>query len=60
MSDTQALANAVNALAALLSSIFTLPDASQLSQAFGLGLIAPLTFYLVAYFVGQLVNFWSK
>lgn len=60
MNDTQALTASIDALTALLASIFTFPDASQLSQAFGVGLFAPLTFYLVAYCVGQLVNFWSK
>lgn len=60
MNDTQALTAAINNLATILSNIFSVPDASTLSQAFGLGLMAPLTFYLVAFYVGSLVNFWKK
>lgn len=56
MTETEQLAASVDSLAAVLNLVFTFPDASLLSQAFGLGLMAPLTFYLVAYCVGLLVN----
>lgn len=40
--------------------VFNVPGVDVLSQAFALGLTPPLTFYLVGYCVGLLVNFWNK
>ena len=43
-----------------ISQLFGMPTADVLGQAFGIGLMTPLTGYLVAYFVGVLVNFWNE
>lgn len=43
-----------------VSQLFGMPSAEVLGQAFGLGLMPPLTGYLVAYYVGVLVNFWNE
>lgn len=59
MNDTQLLAASIDNLAAILNLVFSFPDASLLSQAFGLGLTAPLTFYLVSYCVGLLVSMFN-
>lgn len=45
---------------AAIEAVFGVPPTEVLAQAFGLGLTAPLTGYLVAYAVGLLVNFWNK
>lgn len=42
-----------------LSALFGMPAPEVLAQAFGLGLMTPLTGYLVAYYVGLLVNFFN-
>ncbi|MBS1188804.1 MAG: hypothetical protein H6R10_596 [Rhodocyclaceae bacterium] len=43
-----------------IAQVFGVPATEVLAQAFGLGLTAPLTGYLVAYCVGLLINFWNK
>lgn len=45
---------------AAISMVFAMPAESVLAQAFALGLFTPLTGYLVAYFVGVLVNMWKS
>ncbi len=44
---------------AFLEALFGMPLTETLAQAFWFGLGTPLTGYLVAYFVGLLVNFWN-
>lgn len=39
-----------------VAQLFGMPSAEVLGQAFGLGLVPPLTGYLVAYCVGLLVS----
>lgn len=43
----------------MVADLFGMPSAEVLAQAFGFGLFTPLTGYLVAYFVGLLVNLWN-
>lgn len=43
-----------------LASLFAMPTQEVLAQAFGIGLFTPLTGYLVAYYVGLLVNLWNS
>lgn len=43
-----------------IAQLFGMPTADVLGQAFGIGLMTPLTGYLTAYFVGLLVNFWNE
>lgn len=43
-----------------IAQLFGMPTAQVLGQAFGIGLMTPLTGYLTAYFVGLLVNFWNE
>lgn len=53
-------ATALEQLAALLASFLAQPDTGELQAAFVLGFSTPLTLFLVAYFVGLLVNFWRN
>jgi len=43
-----------------LATLFAMPTQQVLAQAFGIGLFTPLTGYLVAYYVGLLVNLWKS
>lgn len=42
------------------ATLFAMPTQEVLAQAFGIGLFTPLTGYLVAYYVGLLVNLWKS
>lgn len=53
-------ATALEQLAALLASFLAQPGTGEIEAAFALGFSTPLTCYLVAYFVGLLVNFWRN
>lgn len=43
-----------------MTAMFGMPSAEVLTQVFSLGVITPLTGYMVAYYVGLLVNFWNR
>ena len=43
-----------------VAQLFGMPTQEVLAQAFSIGLFTPLTGYLVAYFVGLLVNLWNS
>ncbi len=45
---------------AAVSQLFGMPAAEVLGKAFALGLVAPLTGYLVAYGVGLIVSMFNK
>jgi hypothetical protein len=47
-------------IADAIQQVFGIPAVEVMSQAFAVGLMPPLTFYLVGYCVGVLVNFWNK
>ena len=48
---------AINRLADVAQSIFAIPASDEIAAVFALGLITPLTLFLVAHCVGSLVNF---
>jgi hypothetical protein len=58
--DVQALTAAINAHASMISSLFAIPSADELSALFGIGLISPLIAFTTAWAVGVLVNFWRS
>ena len=43
-----------------MTALFGMPSQEVLAQVFSIGLVTPLTGYLVAYCVGLLVNFWNS
>lgn len=43
----------------LAHSIFTIPDASALHAAWAAGFLVPMSVGLVAWAIGELVNFWN-
>jgi len=43
-----------------VAQLFGMPTQEVFAQAFSIGLFTPLTGYLVAYFVGLLVNLWNS
>lgn len=45
---------------AFLAALFSMPAEESLRQAFGLGLVTPLTGYLAAYLIGLFINFWNE
>lgn len=47
-------------ISAAVALLFGVPAGDVLAQAFAFGLLTPLGVYLVAYYVGVLVNFWRN
>lgn len=47
-------------ISAAVALLFGVPAGDVLAQAFSFGLLTPLGVYLVAYYVGVLVNFWRN
>lgn len=47
-------------ITAAVALLFGVPAPELLTQAFSFGLLTPLGFYLTAYCVGLLVNFWRN
>lgn len=46
-------------ISAAVVLLFGVPAGDVLAQAFAFGLLTPLGVYLIAYYVGILVNFWK-
>lgn len=53
-------ATALEQLAVLLASLLAQPEPEALQAAFGLGFYLPLFFFLTAYSLGLLINFWRN
>jgi hypothetical protein len=51
---------ALNRLADVAQSIFSVPASDEVAAVFALGFITPVTLFLVAHFAGSLVNFWRR
>lgn len=47
-------------IASAITQVFGVPATSDMTQAFALGFVTPMTVYLAAYLVGCLVNFWNR
>jgi len=47
-------------ISAAVELLFGVPAGDVLAQAFAFGLLTPLGVYIVAYYVGILVNFWRN
>lgn len=43
-----------------LIQLFGVPAIADMSQAFALAFVTPMTVYLAAYLTGCLVNFWNR
>lgn len=51
---------AINRLADVAQSIFAVPVSDEIAAVFALGVVGPLTLFLVAHMAGSLVNFWRR
>lgn len=43
-----------------ITQVFGVPALADMTQAFAVGFITPMTVYLASYMVGVLVNFWNS
>lgn len=47
-------------ISAAVTLLFGVPSAEVMAQIFSFALLTPLGVYMVAYYVGILVNFWKE